>query len=305
MTDSFGACEICGGRGWSPVYRGEVRDGVFGRTRSGTTVARCDGCGVDRLEESACPDESFYETEGYRRKLQEELSAAGHYAVADELQVFTQQVLWPHSLRGQTVADIGSAGGSFLDGVAAAAARCVAVEPCTIYHKVLRERGYDVFSYAQDARHEYAGKVDLAVSIQVIEHVRNPRAFLEEIRPLLAPSGRLVISTPNRDDILMKLLPQDFAAFFHRVVHRWYFDAASLAACARLAGFEVTGTRYVHRYGMANALAWLRDRRPTGRTRMDAISPLADELWGSYLSETGQSDCLYMELAPASASLSS
>lgn len=303
MTDGFGACEICGGRGWSPIYRGEVRDGVFGRARPGTAVARCDGCDAHRLEEVACPDESFYETEDYRRKLQEELSAAGHYAVTDELQVFTQQVLWPRSLRGQTVADIGSAGGSFLDGISGAAARCVAVEPCTIYHKVLRERGYEVFSYARDAQRAYAGKVDLAVSIQVIEHVRNPRVFLEEIRPLLVPSGRLVISTPNRDDILMKLLPENFPAFFHRVVHRWYFDAASLATCARLAGFEVLETRYVHRYGMANALAWLRDRRPTGRTRMDAISPLADQLWSSYLSQTGQSDCLYVVLAPASSSI--
>ena len=300
MTDTFAACEICGGRDWTCVYRGDIRDGVFGRVRADALVARCNGCKADRLEETACPDESFYETDEYRRKLQQELTAAGHYAVTDELQLFTQQVLWPRSFRGRTIADIGAAGGSFLDSVSGAAARCIAVEPCTIYHDVLRERGYDVFPYTRAAQAKYRGQVDLAVSILVIEHVRNPRVLLEEIRPLLTPSGVLVISTPNRDDVLMKLLPQAFPAFFHRVVHRWYFDAASLATCARLAGFDVLDTRYVHRYGMANALAWLRDGRPTGRSTMDGISPLADQLWSSYLSQTGQSDCLYMLLTPAS-----
>ena len=98
----------------------------------------------------------------------------------------------------------------------------------------------------------------------------------------------------------MKLLPQDFPSFFHRIVHRWYFDAASLAACARHAGLEVIETRHLHRYGMANALAWLRDRRPSGRARLDGISPLADQLWRGYLEDTGQADNLYMLLRRAS-----
>jgi hypothetical protein len=67
----------------------------------------------------------------------------------------------------------------------------------------------------------------------------------------------------------MELLPDDFPSFFYRTVHRWYFNVASLAECAKLAGFEVVETQFVHRYGMANAIAWLRDRRPVsnGRSR--------------------------------------
>ena len=112
MTDTFDPCEICGARDWHIVYRGNVRDGIFGRSQSDATVSRCGDCGADRLDESVCPDMAFYETEAYRKKLQEELTAAGHYAVADELQVFTQQVIWPDSLRGKTVADVGCAGGA-------------------------------------------------------------------------------------------------------------------------------------------------------------------------------------------------
>jgi SAM-dependent methyltransferase len=300
MTNNFGPCEICGTHDWSIVYRGDVRDGVFGRSRPDVTVGRCGGCGADRLDESVCPDDAFYETEAYRKKLEEELTAKAHYAVSDELQAFTHKVIWPDSLRGKTVADIGCAGGSFLDHVSGIASECTAIEPCSVYHDSLRSRGCRVFPYATDAvRGGLAGLVDLAVSIQVIEHVRSPRAFLEEIRPLLAPGGKLVISTPNRDDILMELLPADFRPFFYRVVHRWYFDAASLAECAQRAGFKVLETRFVHRYGMANSLAWLKDRRPTGRKRMDAITPLADQLWSSYIEHSEKADCIYMVLSPA------
>lgn len=298
---TFAACAICGANDWGDVYVGSVRDGVFGRTRLGARVCRCGNCGVERLDEDVCPDDAFYETPAYREKLQQELTAAAHQAVADELQIFTQQILWPTSLRGTVVADIGCAGGSFLDHVAGLADKAVAIEPCSIYHESLRSRGYTVFPYAKDACRELAGKVDLAVSIQVIEHVLNPREFLEDIRPLLAPGGRLLISTPNRADILMHLLPQDFPEFFYRVVHRWYFDEPSLRRCAVGAGYKVQRARFVHRYGMANALAWLRDRRPTGQKRIDVIDPMMDKLWAGYLESAGMADCLFMELSLESA----
>lgn len=298
MTASFGACEICDSTDWHTIYAGAVRDGIFGHNQPNGIVARCAGCGADRLNEDLCPDDGFYETEAYRRKLQEELTAEGHYAISDELQIFTQQSIWPLSLRGKVVADVGCAGGSFLDHVMGLAAQAVAIEPCSIYHESLNKRGYQVFPYATNACTDYAGRIDLAVSSQVIEHVRNPRTFLEDIRPLLSPEGRLVISTPNRDDILMALLPDDFPSFFYRTVHRWYFDMTSLADCARRAGFEVVEMRFVHRYGMANTLAWLRDRRPTGRRRIEAIDPLADELWQSYLKQAGRADCFFMTLRP-------
>ena len=99
----------------------------------------------------------------------------------------------------------------------------------------------------------------------------------------------------------MQLLPDDFPAFFYRVVHRWYFDADSLAECARLAGFDVARTDHVHRYGMSNALAWLRDRQPRGHERLNAIDATADLLWRAQLERSGQSDCLFMTLTPRNA----
>ena len=296
MTGDFKTCEICGANDWRAMHSGPIRDGAFGDVRQDGLVARCSGCGIERLAERCCPPSAFYETDEYRKKLGQGLTTGAYFAEVDALQKFAFDVLATHDLRGRTIADVGCAGGSFLDHVSGLAGRKVAIEPSAIYTKSLIERGFDVFSYAPDAAAQFAGQVDLAVSFQVIEHVQNPRAFLADVKVLLAPNGRFVISTPNRRDILMELLPDRFPEFFYRVVHRWYFDADSLAKCASLAGFDVAETRFVHRYGMSNALTWLRDRRPGGHAQLGGIGHTADMFWRGHLEETGRADCLFMTL---------
>lgn len=301
MADRFGPCEICNAQSWTTVHEGDVRDGTFGSVRANAMVARCSGCGVERLAEDCCPDATFYEGEAYREKLGQGLDSGSHFADADHLQRFAFDVLSTNALRETTVADIGCSGGSFLDHVSGLADRKIAIEPSDIYQASLTARGYEVYPYTGDAADTIGPEVDFAFSFQVIEHVQDPRAFLAGIRSILKPTGRLVISTPNRDDILMRLLPDDFPSFFYRVVHRWYFDAASLATCAERAGFRVEATRFIHRYGMSNALAWLRDRQPTGNQQLEGIGHGADLSWRGQLEESGQSDNLFMALVPAEA----
>ena len=40
-------------------------------------------------------------------------------------------------------------------------------------------------------------KFDLIIAIEIIEHLDNPRQFLEEIQKLLKPGGQLIVTTPN------------------------------------------------------------------------------------------------------------
>ena len=139
-----------------------------------------------------------------------------------------------------------------------------------------------------------SNSVDCVVSVATIEHVLNPCAFLAEIGALLKPGGVLIIATPNRNDVLLKLLPEEFPEFYYRTVHRWYFDRKSLRQCVELAGLDVVSERYVQTYGMANVLLWLKDRKPNGNSRMPGIDHVADQLWNGYLQATGQSDNIYV-----------
>ncbi|MCI0401647.1 MAG: class I SAM-dependent methyltransferase [Gammaproteobacteria bacterium] len=299
MTASFDPCEICGSDDWQIVYRGPVRDGAFGNlTGPGAAVGRCGGCGVERLDEATCKEEDFYRTEEYRALLAEPTDAAGFFAEHDAFQLQNLTELWPESVRGKVVADIGCAAGSFLDHIAGLAGEVVALEPCEAYHESLRKRGYTVYSNSADAVVAASESIDLAFSFAVIEHVRDPHRFLADIALLIKPSGKLLLSTPNRSDFLMDLLPEDYPRFFYRAVHRWYFDAESLRHCAERAGFTVVSNRCHHRFGLSNAFGWLRDRKPSGSKQLPHIdSQLLDSFWRHYLEMRGIGDCLYATLA--------
>jgi 2-polyprenyl-3-methyl-5-hydroxy-6-metoxy-1,4-benzoquinol methylase len=298
IAADFPICPVCNLAAWTLRYEGPVRDGGFGETRPGQ-VARCGGCGIERLAESLCLQDEDYRGGTYRTHVGQDHELAHHYGAHDELTRFTLDTVWPKPLRGKVVADVGCGGGSLLDHLRGVTAELIAIDPDEKFASSLRARGYRHFPGSTEAAAEFSGQVDVAFAIQVIEHVADPRDFLAKTRTLLAPDGVLVVSTPNRADILMDLLPDDFPAFFHRTQHRWYFDAASLSRCAQAAGFGVSETRHIHRYGMANALLWLRDRKPSGRAALGAIDRLADDLWRSYLESSGRADNLYMVLRVA------
>lgn len=290
------ACEICGGRDWDPVYEGPVRDGSFGSvTPEAHRIYQCGHCRVQRLEESACKDDSFYAGKTYRELLGESADAEGFWSRHDIHQLRNLIALWPHSVRNRIVADVGCAAGSFLDHISGMAATSLAVEPCLEYHPSLRQRGYTVYDSILKAGADYRDRVDVAFSLATIEHADNPRDFLSGIRQLIKPGGLFLISTPNRQDILMDLLGDEYKEFFYRTVHRWYFDMPSLSGLARRCGFDIVQESCVQRFGISNALAWLRDRKPTGDKALPAVNDrLLNQFWKTYLESRGSGDYLYL-----------
>lgn len=291
----FPPCAVCAGLNWSVVYDGPVRDGAFGKTKA-ARIGRCDQCGIERLAEGICLPEAAYEDKEYRSSLGQDHDSLHHFQTHDELARFPLEALWPMSLRGKTVADVGCGGGSLLDHVKGVCARAVAIDPDRLFGADLQKRGYRWYPRVQDAASEFTCRVDVAFLSQVIEHVPDPRELLASIRGLLAPGGVLLVSTPNRQDIMMDLLPADFPAFFYRTQHRWYFDASTLTRCANAAGLAAVEVRTIHRYGMANAMLWMRDRKPSGRGQLAGIDRNADDLWKTYLNASGRGDNLFAVL---------
>ena len=290
-------CEICGNLSWESVYNGDIRDGHYGLIRENSTVFQCIDCGVQRLLESDCIPPEYYDTGEYREKLNQSLSLDSEIEGHELLNRFTFESIWPLSVRNKHVLDVGCGSGHLLDALSGASKNQVGIEPCSPYLASIIEKGYEAYSSIQDCTNKGREKYfDLGFSIQVIEHVLNPRLFLEDIRLLLKPGADLLISTPNRDDILMSLMPDDFPSFFYRTQHRWYFDANSLEFCAKSAGFEIVEMKYIHRYAMSNTLHWLRDKLPTGVKKIQGINALADNFWKGYLESTHQSDNLYIHL---------
>jgi hypothetical protein len=100
---------------------------------------------------------------------------------------------------------------------------------------------------------------------------------------------------------LIDLKEDAYKPFFYRSVHRWYFDTESFAYCARAANLKVVESRCVQRFGLSNALLWLRDGRPSGSTLLPHLdNPLLDSLWKGHLESTGVGDYLYFKLVRGS-----
>jgi 2-polyprenyl-3-methyl-5-hydroxy-6-metoxy-1,4-benzoquinol methylase len=49
------------------------------------------------------------------------------------------------------------------------------------------------------------GSIDLALAVEVLEHIENVGAFLAEIRRVLSPKGRLLLTTPNVHSVEARL----------------------------------------------------------------------------------------------------
>lgn len=275
-------CSICGGSQWAEHYRGPVRSGRFGTfAPTPGLVLRCRGCDAAHLVGQPVD----YESDAYRKLVDGGGETADFHRQHDAEQAEKLALLGTGSLRGKWVADIGCGAGSLLDLVRAVGARTLAVEPMTAYHAALRGGGHAIFPRVESVPPEWHGQVDVATCFSVLEHIEQPLAFLQGVR-------RLLLSTPNRDDWLLELLPEDYRQFFYRVVHRWYFTAESLCQLGSRAGFAAVSPAFHHRFDLSNFLLWLRDRRPTGLGQL-AASPVLDATFSATLAATGRSDYLH------------
>ncbi len=236
----------------------------------------------------------FYESDAYRGLVDGAVEEAEYYRNHDVEQLRHLTATGTGGFRDKVIADVGCGAGSFLHCVAGMAQKVVAIEPSNTFRIALAARGYATYPYAADALVDLKGQVDVAVSFSVVEHVEHPDQFLAEIRQLLRPgSGRLTISTPNADDALIGMLPTDYAPFFYRRAHLWYWTPEALRSLLLRAGFVDPIVVPMQRFGLSNFLAWLRDRSPQGQRAFPFVTAAVDAVWKQELQRIGVCDYLF------------
>lgn len=243
-------------------YQGPIRTGKPG-TSSETfhRVDSCTTCGLAFLD----LDTVDYSDSSYRKSVDGERGFEDFAPIHDWEQASLLAAIGTAHLAGMRVVDVGCGGGRFLDLVGRfSGSETVAIEPSVAFESILRAKGNHFFRSIEAACVDYRNSMDLAVSFDVIEHVENPVAFAKDIGLLMRPGGRVVIGTPNLDQILLRLLPEDFGRFFFRRVHRWYFSPKALRMCLEAAGFSNVSVRSIQRFDFSNLALWLRDRVATG-----------------------------------------
>ena len=129
-----------------------------------------------------------------------EIRPISHTSTNDKI----MQLVLPFVRRGVRIADIGAGEGYFSQLVGQYVESKLGLKPadvitaCDIFPEYFRYPAVQCKTIAPDGRLPYAdGSIDVACSLEVVEHVENQFAFARELFRVLRPGGIAFVSTPN------------------------------------------------------------------------------------------------------------
>nr|WP_295370875.1 bifunctional 2-polyprenyl-6-hydroxyphenol methylase/3-demethylubiquinol 3-O-methyltransferase UbiG [uncultured Sphingosinicella sp.] len=157
-------------------------------------------------------------------------------------------------LKGKRAADVGCGAGLLAEPLARLGADVTGLDPApeNIAAARLHAEGQGLaIDYRVGSVEALVGPYDLVTTLEVIEHVNEPRAFVMGLADALATDGLLIVSTPNRTAMsrLMMITIGEGTGQIPRGTHDWekFLTPDELCALLKDAGLEVvdlTGLRF-------------------------------------------------------------
>ncbi len=239
-------CYLCGGSDLALRHaaRGEVagdhaayRCTSFGHHRHGP-IWGCESCGLlfqwplphptDLVEAYGAVEDPLYLAEKDNRYL-----------------TFRRAVRLLGPARGRRLLDVGAYCGYFVDVAREAGFEAEGLELSRWAAEHARGLGLLVHRETLAERAGGGGRYDVLTLWDVLEHLADPRAELEAARSLLAPGGRLYLSTIDAGSPVARLLGARWPWLME--MHLFYFDRSTLPALLEEVGFRVMERRaYTH-----------------------------------------------------------
>ena len=104
-------------------------------------------------------------------------------------------------LQGKTALDVGCGAGLLAEPLARLGAQVTAVDAAPELIEVAKDHAVGqglAIDYRAVGVEQVEGKYDLVTSMEVIEHVAEPQAFVNDLAKRLAPGGLMILSTPGK-----------------------------------------------------------------------------------------------------------
>jgi len=162
-------------------------------------------------------------------------------------------------LDGARVLDVGCGGGLLAEGLARKGARVTGIDLAPAMIETARlhaaESGLDIHYRLQDAAvlaDSSEARFDVVCCMEMLEHVPDPRSFINVLGRLIRPGGAVFVSTLNRNlkSFLLAIVGAEYVAnLVPRGTHEYerLLKPSELARFARAAALEVldiAGLRY-------------------------------------------------------------
>jgi len=156
-------------------------------------------------------------------------------------------------LKGRTAIDVGCGAGLLAEPLARLGAATIGLDAAPENIEVARshaaKQGLTIDYRAGGVEALVGQTYDLVTSMEVIEHVANPAAFIAALARILAPGGLMVLSTPNRTPLshLAMITVGEGLGLLPKGTH----DSKKFLTPEELAGHvEAAGLKVVDRKGL-------------------------------------------------------
>jgi len=251
------ACPVCSEKRFVLVNLGS----------GNSCLVRCLGCGLAYRNPSISQDELsrrfhevYYNPDGemeYLKNMEE-----WFFLESGQYQYALNFIKEEGGLNGKSVLEVGCGYGRFLSECRKCGALITGVDP---HPRAVAsaKRYYDIDIIGKEieeaARENLvpAGSFDFIFTFEVLEHIKNPGAFLSVLRGLLKPGGLLFISTPN---LSFYFLVKNTGWFIESYPeHLTFFEISTLRDTLGRYGFKVrdisTASRYTYGFRQKQILS--------------------------------------------------
>jgi SAM-dependent methyltransferase len=240
-TPRMMACLVCGRTAFRARFT--ATDRLYGTTQSEFQIVECEACGLMRLYPVPAPEElpRYYPAHYWYApdtSVAARLEEAYRRLVLDDHMRFVARALAESGVSGP-VLDVGCGGGLFPRLLRARGFAAIGLDSSP-EAAAIAWRTNGVPALCGDLAHAPLGAATCAgvTMFHVLEHLYDPRAYLDAARVLLKPNGRLVVQVPNADSWQFRLLGSRWNGL-DVPRHITDFRARDLEALLAAAGFEV------------------------------------------------------------------
>jgi len=235
-------------------------------------IYRCKRCGLVFLHPKMTPakEKKFYEEE-YGEIYSNEKGTTPADLFQARLQDAEMYKGWIKSyLSGEDdCLEIGCASGYFLETIKNEVRSVSGIETHLLLKQYCEKLGISMFEELDDVEDDSFDKIFLFF---VLEHLGEPKKYLESLLAKLKPNGKIFIVVPNVDDALLSLydLPA-FKSFYYTPAHQFYYSKKTLANLFRKTGIENFEIKPIQRYDLSNHMYWMIYSKPGGMGRYNNV----------------------------------
>lgn len=228
------ACPACGAADAAPAFE-----------KFTFSYVRCRPCGTIYMSPRPSPAvmASYYDASENYRYWAERIFPASEAARREKVQrPRLERVLalcGRHGVPTGTLVEVGAGFGTFaaLARDAGAFRRVVAVERTPEMAAACRARGVETVERTIEEAADSVGDADVVAAFEVLEHLFDPRAFVDACARLLRPGGLLLLTCPNGEGFDIALLGAGSLAVDPEHVN--FLNPRSVRLLAEARGFEV------------------------------------------------------------------